>query len=315
MNPFSAIYSGITNLRNSLYDRGTLRAMSLRSPVISIGNLSVGGSGKTPFVIAIGELLQSHGIAVDVLSRGYRRKSHGILQVDPAGSSEQYGDEPLLIARKLHCPVIVGSNRYQAGTWAEERGGPRVHLLDDGFQHRRLTRDFDIVLLNPEDLTDSVVPGGRLREDLNALRRADAVVLSEGMKSADLLTPVKNIWYVRRRLSLPSVPGPVIAFAGVARPQRFFDELLQAGIDLKEQVRFRDHYRYHASDVRHLLRLRKRKGAAGFITTEKDAMNLGPHLKVLDPIVVPLKLELLAPEEAFTVLSKVINRRGGSASP
>ncbi|HEX6465823.1 MAG TPA: tetraacyldisaccharide 4'-kinase, partial [Terriglobales bacterium] len=182
-------------------------------------------------------------------------------------------------------------------------------------QHRRLARDFDIVLLNPEDLTDSVVPGGRLREDLNALRRADAVVLSEGMKSADLLTPVKNIWYVRRRLSLPSVPGPVIAFAGVARPQRFFDELLQAGIDLKEQVRFRDHYRYHASDVRHLLRLRKRKGAAGFITTEKDAMNLGPHLKVLDPIVVPLKLELLAPEEAFTVLSKVINRRGGPASP
>ncbi len=318
MNPFTAIYSGATGLRNSLYDRGILQSRSLRCPVISVGNLSVGGSGKTPFVIALGELLQSRGIMLDVLTRGYRRKSRGIIKVDPSGTSERYGDEPLLIARKLNCPVIVGASRYHAGSWAEQHFNPlrsRVHLLDDGFQHRRLARDFDIVLVTPEDLSDSVVPAGRLREALPALRRADAVVLSEGMKSTDLPAWVKNIWYVRRRLSLPAISVPAIAFAGIARPQRFFDELRKAGVELKDQISFRDHYRYHASDVRHLLRLRQRKGAATFITTEKDAINLGTHLSALEPIVVPMKMEFVTPEEeVFTALWKALGRCSGASS-
>src|SRR5579862_5887385 len=151
LRALSAIYGGIVGLRNSFYDRGWLAARKLRGPVISVGNLSAGGSGKTPFVILLGELLKARGIRFDVLSRGYGRKSRGVLLVDPSGLPQDYGDEPLLIARRLQVPVVVGEDRYEAGRFAETRFGPQIHVLDDGFQHRRLSRDFDIVLVTPED--------------------------------------------------------------------------------------------------------------------------------------------------------------------
>ena len=134
MNPLTALYGGVTALRNTLFERGILRSRRLRQPVVSVGNLSVGGSGKTPFVIALGELLQARGIRFDVLSRGYRRKTSGILIVDPEGNASDFGDEPLLIARRLRVPVIVGESRYEAGRAAEEKFQSQLHILDDGFQ-------------------------------------------------------------------------------------------------------------------------------------------------------------------------------------
>ncbi len=166
-HPLSAIYGGVVGARNALYDRGWLHARALEGPVISVGNVSAGGSGKTPFVILLGELLQARGIRFDVLSRGYGRKSRGVLLVDPAGLPRDFGDEPLLIARRLRAPVIVGEDRYAAGRFAESRFGAQIHLLDDGFQHRGLARDFDIVLVTPEDARDRLLPGGRLRESLH----------------------------------------------------------------------------------------------------------------------------------------------------
>src|SRR5258708_5840251 len=136
-------------MRNGLYDRGILRARRLSGPVISVGNISVGGSRKTPFVILLGRLPKKRGLAFAVLSRGYGRKTHGVLAVDPNGSSRDFGDEPILISKRLGCPVIVGENRYQAGLFAEDEFGQQLHILDDGFQHRSLTRDFDIILVLP----------------------------------------------------------------------------------------------------------------------------------------------------------------------
>ena len=153
-------------LRNRLYDSGTLRTHKLQGPVVSIGSISAGGAGKTPFLIMLGELLKQRGIAFDVLSRGYGRKTKGVRLVDPQGSPQEFGDEPLLIARKLGVPVIVGEDRYAAGQLAEAKFGPQVHLLDDGFQHRRLARDFDIVLVTRRELRDTLLPSGRLREPL-----------------------------------------------------------------------------------------------------------------------------------------------------
>src|SRR5712672_3099654 len=147
----SAIYGGVVGARNALYDRRILKARSLQGPVISVGNLSTGGSGKTPFVILLGELLTARGIKFDVLSRGYGRKTRGVRLVEPGGLARDFGDEPLLIARRLQAPVVVGENRYEAGQFAESRFGPQMHLLDDGFQHRGLARDFDIVMVTPED--------------------------------------------------------------------------------------------------------------------------------------------------------------------
>src|SRR5204862_719518 len=133
--------------------------------------------GKTPFVILLGELLKRCGIRFDVLSRGYGRKTRGVLQVMAEGSVSDFGDEPLLIAKRLGCPVIVGESRYQAGLYAESKFGPQLHILDDGFQHRSLARDFDIVMLTAGDVSDQPLPAGRLREPVSALSRADTVVL------------------------------------------------------------------------------------------------------------------------------------------
>ena len=140
MNPLAAIYRGVTAARNSLFDRGVLRSRRLNGPVVSVENLSAGGAGKTPFVIALGELLQARGVPFDVLSRGYGRKTRGALIVDPDGSPADFGDEPLLIARRLRVPVIVGESRYEAGKLAEEKFETQLHILDDGFQHRSVAR-------------------------------------------------------------------------------------------------------------------------------------------------------------------------------
>ena len=154
----SSVFGLGVRSRNALYDRGVLRSRRLRGPVVSVGNLSVGGSGKTPFVIMLGELLKARGVKFDILSRGYGRETTGVAIVDPTGSAREFGDEPLLMARRLGVPVVVGEDRYQAGLLAEESFGVRWHILDDGFQHRALARDFDIVLVNPEDAQDRLLP-------------------------------------------------------------------------------------------------------------------------------------------------------------
>ena len=150
--------------RNGLYRKGYLPQKRLQGPVVSVGNISAGGSGKTPFVMLLGELLKARGLKFDVLSRGHGRESQGVWLVDPGGLPQQFGDEPLLIARKLQVPVIVGEDRYDAGKFAESRFGVQLHLLDDGFQHRSLARDFDIVLVTAQDASDRLLPAGRLRE-------------------------------------------------------------------------------------------------------------------------------------------------------
>src|SRR5437588_6801539 len=189
----------------------------LEGPVVSVGNLSVGGAGKTPFVILLGELLKARGIRFDVLSRGYGRDSRGVLLVDPGGLPREFGDEPLLIARRLQVPVVVGEDRYQAGRFAEARFGPQMHLLDDGFQHRGLARDFDIVLVTPEDARDSLLPSGRLRESLESLQRADAVVLASGASAEAFPLAGKTVWRVRRGIVAQSVPARPVVFCGIAR--------------------------------------------------------------------------------------------------
>src|SRR5205814_6666976 len=137
------------------------------------------------------------------------------LLVDPAGLPQQFGDEPLLISRKLQVPVIVGEDRYQAGTFAETRFGPQMHLLDDGFQHRALARDFDIVLVTPQDATDRLLPAGRLREPLSALRRADAIVLTSGATPESFPLDSKLIWRARRGIQAKDVPIRPVVFCGI----------------------------------------------------------------------------------------------------
>jgi tetraacyldisaccharide 4'-kinase len=289
VNPFTGLYGTATALRNTLFDHGVLKSRWLEQPVVSVGNLAVGGSGKTPFVIALGELLKARGIRFDVLSRGYGRKTRGVLIVDPEGKAVDFGDEPLLIARRLEVPVIVGESRYEAGRSAEQKFQPQLHILDDGFQHRALARNFDIVLMTEHDFDDRLLPSGRLREPLSSLRRADAVVLPAGLAADHPALSQKPVWRIKRDLVLPELPpapfSPIM-FCGIARPEQFFAQVRAAGITPSAEIEFRDHHAYDGNDITQLQAMRSKLGARGFLTTEKDAVNLGALQEQLEPLVV-----------------------------
>jgi tetraacyldisaccharide 4'-kinase len=309
VNPFSSIFAIATATRNRLYDRGALRSRRLSRAVISVGNISSGGSGKTPFVILLGQLLKQRGIEFDVLSRGYGRTTQGVFEVNPKGSPDQFGDEPLLIARHLACPVIVGESRYNAGMLAERRYNTSLHILDDGFQHRSLARDFDIVLLAPEDMNDQLLPAGRLREPPSSLARADAIVIT-GELDIGRLPADKYVWRLRRGVSVAGAPANPVVFCGIARPRKFIEQLSSAGIQPVAQKFYRDHYRYSLADVQDLLTLRDQRYAHGFITTEKDAINLGDHAAQLAPLIIAeVEAELSEAADALDTILRVIAER------
>ncbi|MGB8130734.1 MAG: tetraacyldisaccharide 4'-kinase [Candidatus Angelobacter sp.] len=309
MNPLSAIFGAGVALRNALYDRRVLQVKKLARPVVSIGNISVGGSGKTPFVIALGRLLAKRGIAFDVLSRGYGRSSTETAVVDPDGSPAQFGDEPLLIAQKLQVPVIVGADRYRAGLLAEQKFSSKLHLLDDGFQHRRLHRDFDIVLLPAGDEESSLLPTGRLREPITALNRADAVVLFDSQKH---LPGAKSVWRGRRVIEVPASTEKIIAFSGIARPRQFVESLKSSKLEIAGTLAFRDHHRYQQDDIDRLLHLKKQTSAESFITTEKDLVNLGTLASRLSPLfAAKLLIELKSQEQVLIEVVKTVEQRSG----
>ena len=206
--------------------------------------------------------------------------------------------------------MIVGEDRHQAGLFAEKSFGPQLHLLDDGFQHRGLARDFDIVLVTPEDARDRLLPAGRLREPLNSLSRADAVVLTSGASSDSFPSYDKLVWRVRRGISLTSVPARPIVFCGIARPQNFLLQLRTAGVEPVAQAFFRDHHTYTKRDIEDLLKLRQQSEAESFVTTEKDAINLGGYLHTLQPLtVIPVKMELVDAANAVDTMLRMISER------
>jgi tetraacyldisaccharide 4'-kinase len=314
LNFLASIYGVIIRARNALYDGGHLRQRRLQGAVISIGNLSAGGSGKTPFAMLLGELLKSRGVKFDVLSRGYGRRTRGVRLVDPAGLAQEFGDEPLLIARRLQVPVVVGEDRYEAGRFAETKFGVQLHLLDDGFQHRALERDFDVVLVTPPDASDRLLPAGRLREPLSSLQRADAVVLASGAAEDSFPLQEKSVWRVRRGIVAEGIPERPVVFCGIARPQNFVLQLRAANIEPAAQAFYRDHHLYSENDVRELIELRQRSEAGGFVTTEKDAVNLGPYLSAVAPLaVVPVRMELMDSANAVDTMLRKIEERQRSA--
>jgi tetraacyldisaccharide 4'-kinase len=314
MNPLSAIFGAGVAMRNALYDRGVLKINKLTRPVVSVGNISVGGSGKTPFVIALGELLKERGITFDVLSRGYARSSSDVALVDPKGSPDQFGDEPLLIARTLGVPVIVGADRYQAGLFAEQKLDVQLHLLDDGFQHRRLHRDFDIVMVPASDLQDTLLPGGRLRESVQSLRRADAVVVDAEENA--VVPGAAKVWRISRKVSVGDAAECPLAFCGIARPQPFFARLRELGLQLVDTVAFPDHHRYSDADIQRLLRLKTSAGADGVVTTEKDYINLGFLRDRLQPLAIAkLRLIFEDPDHALGTMLNTLEQRCGCRFP
>lgn len=279
--PLVPLYAAAVGVKNLAWDRGWRTPRQLQGTVVSVGNLSVGGSGKTPLVIRLAELLKERGIAVDVLSRGYGRQSSAVERVQAAGSADQFGDEPLLIARAAGIPVYVGANRYAAGALAESQSAaPALHLLDDGFQHRQLARDVDIVVLHRSDFGTWLLPGGRLREGFASLHRAQILTLRA--EDQDIEPELRrrghrqSIWWMERRIEIAG-PKRVVAFCAIARPEELFSALREKGIALAAARAWRDHHRFTNSDVAELIELRRQHETEAFVTTEKDLVRLLPE--------------------------------------
>lgn len=306
--PLNPLYRLAHAFREMRLRRGWEPIRRLRYPVISIGNLSTGGAGKTPFTIALARALTARGFDVDVLSRGYGRETSGAARVDPEGNPNAFGDEPLLIAREAGVPVYVAAQRYQAGLMAEaDRDKPGIHILDDAFQHRQLHRDINILLLNLEDWRDRLMPAGNLREPLSAIRRAGAVAIPES--EPELGTELRGwgwegpVWRLRRRMDVPRIEGPVLAFCGIARPEQFFRGLKLAGLRLAGTVAFRDHYQYSERDLERLRAMARSERASALVTTAKDGVKIAqftPSTHGDLPIVTAaLAVEILDSESAF----------------
>jgi tetraacyldisaccharide 4'-kinase len=305
--PLVPLYAAALAWKRRGFDAHPMRARRLMQPVVSVGSVSAGGAGKTPFVIALGAALRSAGYGIDVLSRGHGRKGDETLRVSPVGRAVEFGDEPLLIAQRLLCPVYVARDRFRAGIWAErdrrharDDKGLVLHLLDDGFQHRQLARAVDIALLTAEDACDTLLPAGNLREPLQQLQRADVIAVREEEREAVrpvmerifTHTQMPSVWTIRRRFGF--VEGKPskrpLAFCGIARPEGFRLALTDALVEPAALVALRDHQAYDEAVIQRLIAEARSVGADGFVTTAKDAVKLTPHLRRMLEAVAPLAI-------------------------
>lgn len=273
--------------------------------MISVGNVTVGGSSKTPLAMEIARVLIAMGERPAILSRGYARRvqTDGVVVVSDGRGAlvdvDRAGDEPFMAAGKVPgAAVLVCDSRYMAGRFAESRLGCSVHILDDGFQHFDLLRDVDLVVA--PDLADDLrtLPAGRLREPLDAASHADALLvevtteLSAGSpEAAAARLGVPLAFGFVRRITAPPPAHPAFAFAGIAKPERFFGDLERQGWQLVGRQGFRDHHPYSRRDLEALAAAARRAGAGVLVTTEKDSARL-KHMSPVDPPVVDVALEV-----------------------
>ena len=334
MNSFlqaaGSVYGAVARARRAWYGCAS-RRRRLKRPVVSVGNLRAGGSGKTPVVEAVARILLARGERPAILTRGYGRR-HRTADVTVVSDGRtvladvtRAGDEPLMLAR--HLPgvmVLVGADRYRSGLVAEGMGAT-VHLLDDGFQHLALARSVDLLLAGVDDLSEPVLPAGYLREPLSAAADADALLVPPGTPDPAALgraLGIDPVFRMTRALGAPAwtwsggaVPHgalistptsldtstPVFVLAGIARPERFLRDLADAGWTVTGAATFRDHHWFTPDELGRVTREARASGAGAIVTTEKDAARLEAcDLSRLDlPLAVLPLTASVEPAEAF----------------
>jgi tetraacyldisaccharide 4'-kinase len=291
--PAAAAYGSAVRVRNALYDAGWLPVTRVPARVVAVGNLTVGGTGKTPTALWLAERLAARGHVVGIVARGYGKTRPGVVVVGEAGTplvgAAEGGDEAVMLAARFRGPVVTAERRAAAAALACARYGCDTLVLDDGFQHRALARDADLVLLAHPPEGQRLLPAGPLREPPSGLRRASAV-LTVGGDGALPPRPVLGVDVpaFRGRLRATALVGtagsaapetsldalrdrPVVAVAGIAHPERLPALLRAAGIAVAELVAFPDHHRYGPAD---LSRLRAAAARGTLVTTEKDLVKL-----------------------------------------
>jgi tetraacyldisaccharide 4'-kinase len=298
--PLGALYGAVGALRVTAYRGGLFRVSRLQGPVISVGNLSVGGSGKTPVVARLAEILIEAGLPVSILSRGYRGAFTGDALIVSDGTAvragaEEAGDEPVMLARAVPAAVVaVGPRRDVVGRAVEGSFGPRVHILDDGFQHLRLHRDLDILCVEPRDLEEAPLPAGRLREWPSAWQRADVLLVNGGAWSRGHSFGVR-----RKTRGFASLDGREVAaprkpwlVSGIARPERFEADARQAAAGVAGVDAFPDHHRFSVAEWNAVVARATAAGADALVTTAKDAVRLPQALGPLPVLVLRLAVEI-----------------------
>ena len=302
LRPIGLLYGAAMRLRRACYECGLLRSRRLQGSVISIGNLTVGGTGKTPMVLWVAERLAAEGERPAILTRGYR----GFGQSGGAAEGSAMADEVALLRHRLDgsAQFGVGKDRYKSGL-ALSKNGAQWFILDDGFQHLELRRDADVVLLDATDPFGggAILPAGRLREPRSSLSRADIVVITRATHAPALESVVHRltrapVFYAHVRLEavlrVPSMTEALpeserrkfqfFAFCGIGNPAAFFDDLRNWGCSLAGQRSFADHHRYSGAEIGDLEKAASAAGANGLICTEKDVFNLPRSFAAALPI-------------------------------
>lgn len=322
----SPIYGKITNLRNALYDKGVFETHDLRAPTISVGNITTGGTGKTPLVAYIARGLAKRGEKVCILTRGYGRENakQRVLVSDGEQvlvDAETGGDEPVELAQKLlgKAIVIADADRVSAAEWALRKFGVTVFVLDDGFQHRKVKRDLDIVCIDATNPCDRgrMLPFGRLREPLPGLARADAMIITRSDLVSDVddlksrlaewnstavifeaknviraITPIEAFRLSEQSTQRTENAQPAFAFCGLGNPANFFELLRLKKINVVGSAEFGDHHYYSQKEIDKVSNAAKNAGAEYLLTTAKDAVKIS-NLKFEIPcFVVEIKVEI-----------------------
>lgn len=340
--PFSFVYGIAAAARNVFYNAGLLRARRLPVPVISVGNIVVGGTGKSPLVQLIARGLSERGTRVAVLSRGYGAavKDASLPVVVSDGERVMHdaaraGDEPLMLARRLPGSLILADpDRLRAGAAAAGRLGAEIIILDDGFQHRRAARDVDILLLDAARPFGNglLLPAGPMRETAGAIARADIIILTrcEGEPARDLLARVRRLNpgaavfrsrhepVLLRRIPSGEIEKPgflkgirVAAFSGIARPDDFIGLLTRLGARCVCRRDFPDHHYYSEAETGAIVAAARRAGAEAIVTTAKDAVRLpGTADRTLPLLALEIKMTIGDGEEKLieSVLNKISNK-------
>jgi tetraacyldisaccharide 4'-kinase len=320
--PLSRVYGNFVALRKSLYANGWLKQRKLKAVVISVGNLTAGGTGKTPMVLWLAERLLSEGKRVAILSRGYR-------------GSQGTSDEVELLKHRLGGRVMfgVGADRFESGRRLEAEHRVDAFLLDDGFQHLQLARDLDILMLDgSRKLKDEwLLPAGLLREPIASCRRADILVVSRKFERPPIEARDADrfcIFYAQtrllgfRRFGSEAAPlylseigaGPFYAFCGIGNPEAFFEDLDRWHVPVTQRRAFADHHRYSRAEAKDLGREAEKFGAKGLITTEKDAQNVQGLSFQLPVWVAVIDLVFMAESELLAAIDRILLSRRGAAA-
>ena len=315
-------------IRNGLYKSGMIKPDKTGIPVISVGNLTWGGTGKTSFVIYLASRLEKMGKRVVILTRGYGRKTKTQIVLDKRSLSIQKwqacGDEPYLICQSLQdTAVMVNSKRVRAAEWAKRKLQPDVFILDDGFQHRKLYRDLDLVLIdggNPFG-NGNLIPSGSLREPPKAIKRGNLVVLTkitDRNEARKAEATIKNLTYSpvihsrhkllsvvelksNRQVTLESIQGKkTLAFCGIGNPESFYRQLEENRLRIVKKARFPDHYNYETLDLFTLEKEALKAGADYLATTAKDGLKISSDLQLKIPVLIfEIEVEIISGEEVL----------------